>query len=135
MLEIPFSNKLYFQPEILYSSKGFKFDDEYQESNNRLNYIDLPLLLKFYITKNFNVVLGPQASFLLTAVSSSDSSYDADITGLNNLDFGLNLGLGIKFNTNMTLDLRYAPGLSNINKESDLNNKNSLFLVSLGYFF
>jgi cellobiose-specific phosphotransferase system component IIB len=135
MLEIPFSNKLYFQPEILYSLKGFKFDDEYQESNNRLNYIDLPLLLKFYITKNFNVVLGPQASFLLTAVSSSDSSYDADITGLNNLDFGLNLGLGIKFNTNMTLDLRYAPGLSNINKESDLNNKNSLFLVSLGYFF
>ena len=136
MVEVPITDRIFIQPELLYSSKGFKGDFDGSNLDNRFNYLDFPLLFKYFLTDEFNVVIGPQGSLLLSAVSSSDSRKDETINGIKGVDFGLNLGFGFKFKSNFAFDVRFSPGLSNINDRDNFDdiNKNSTFLLSVGYF-
>ena len=45
--EIPLNEKFSFQPELMYSIQGFSVDDKI----TRLNYLNLPLMGKYYFTK------------------------------------------------------------------------------------
>ncbi len=56
LAEIPLSEKFSFQPELLYSSQALN-----------LNYLNIPLMGKYYLTKGFSLEVGPQIGFLLSA--------------------------------------------------------------------
>jgi opacity protein-like surface antigen len=137
--EIKVIERLSIQPEVLFSTQGAKFDGgSLGDFDDKLNYINIPVLAKFYITKQFTVEGGPQLGFLVSAKSDGHDSKD----NFKSVDTGFNFGAGYNFTDNVSVNLRYTVGLSNI-ADYDVNDteeyfdspKNSVLALTLGYKF
>lgn len=125
------------QPELLYSKQGAKF----RGKDIDLDYVNVPVILKYYIVQGLNVQVGPQFGFVVddnlgkvfTDINEGVKAREFDVSGL--VGIGLDLPFGIR------LDGRYNFGLSDTFKSGseDVNfinpGKNSVFTVSLGYSF
>ncbi|MCK8520263.1 PorT family protein [Aquimarina sp. D1M17] len=140
LAEIPISEKFAFQPELLYSSQGNKVDESDFESTTKLDYLQVPLMGKFYVAEGLSLQAGPQVGFLLAANSEGEDNgvdFDEDVKDqLKTIDFGLNLGAGYQLDMGVFFDARYNLGLSNILDDSgDLSVQNSVFQFSVGYKF
>lgn len=161
-LSIKISEKFGLQPEVLYSNQGYKTKivenfDEYKIVAN-LNYISIPIMLKFYPAKKFNIEVGPQLSFLLNHkriveyspfAATFDPTIPNSITAevdyedlTQSIEFGLNTGVSYQINKNIIGTARYNFGISNVNKklispygEDKENDRNSVFQFSLNYLF
>ena len=129
MAEIPISNTFSFQPEVLYSGQGYSTGDY----TVALNYLNVPLMAKYYVHKGLSLEAGPQIGFLVN-VNDEGLGIEDDF---NTVDFGVNLGLGYKLNNGLNFSARYNIGLTDIYDISGINgkNKNGVFQVSVGYFF
>lgn len=157
-VEIPISEKFSFQPEFLYSAQGAKFEETFveqgisvdTETTIRLDYINVPLMAKYYVAEGFSLEVGPQIGILLTSeaeveasavvngetVSASETQDLKDDT--NGIDFGVNLGLGYTLENGLNFGARYNLGLSNVNDfegSDDIKTTNGVFQISVGYFF
>lgn len=68
-LAIPFGRFLGFQPEILFSQKGFKGSVEYLGQTYTIkrttNFIDIPLLIQVKPLPAITILAGPQYSYLM----------------------------------------------------------------------
>jgi hypothetical protein len=127
--EIPISDKFSFQPELMYSGQGYSFND----NTIALNYLNIPLMGKYYLTKGFSIEAGPQLGFLLSAKNEKTDVKDS----FNSFDFGVNFGLGYKLDNGLNFGARYNLGLTDINNldNSSSKNKNGVFQLTVGYFF
>lgn len=161
-LSIKLSEKFGLQPEVLYSNQGYKtrIEDVFEKRDieGNINYIAIPIMLKYYPAKKFNIEVGPQISFLLNhkalvKYSRNDISYDpafnnsltaeVDIEDqTQSIEFGLNTGVSYQINKNVIGTARYNFGISNVNKklispygEDKENDRNSVFQFSLNYLF
>lgn len=135
--ELMFGDKLAIQPEILYSSQGYKVEEEIMGRKHELNYnysyINIPVMAKYYVTEGLNLQAGPQIGFLMSA---KETESDTDIKdSLKSIDFGVNLGLGYKLANGIFFDARYNLGLSNINDLGDNKVHNGVIQISAGYSF
>lgn len=135
----------YFQPEAYFGSKGNKFIRVTTDNGNtvsaegkvRFTTFDIPLLFgtKFGANKlNFRVMAGPVVSFVLDKNNSFDSAYDqaTDFKNYKNQAIGLQAGAGVDVG-NISVDLRYEAGLSNISKSEKYSQKPNLFQLSVGF--
>jgi hypothetical protein len=149
--EIVISEKFSFQPELLYSAQGAKASGSEPgfgsfESEYKFDYLNIPLMAKFYVAEGFSLEAGPQIGFLLSAKDDWTETFDGFTdSGTDDLkdytkgiDFGLNFGLGYKMETGLNFGARYNLGLSNINDGEgfdDFKNQNSVIQISVGYMF
>ncbi|WP_452220680.1 porin family protein [Lacinutrix salivirga] len=151
--EIMISDRVSFQPEVLYSKQGanssFENELEKDEYKYSLDYINVPLLAKIYIAEGFSVVAGPQIGFLLNAEEeynyTSKSGVVRNISTTEDVkefykstDFSTSLGLGYQFDNGLNFGARYNLGLSNINDGNDTDdskNQNNAIQVSVGFMF
>lgn len=122
-----------------------------------LNYVNVPILAKYYLIKGLAVEVGPQFGFLVDGKiktqydTQSDevktSEFDAR-DYLETMDVSLNLGASYVFAKRMFVMARYNMGLSDIDEsinqlvddfETGVSNnfdfKNTGFTVALGYRF
>ncbi|KAF2081834.1 porin family protein [Flavobacterium sharifuzzamanii] len=121
---LPISDFVAIQPELLFTTKGSKL--EYNsafasgDAKFRLNYIELPLLVRVNVTKNFNIHAGGYASYLVSSKVSGNGTVDfdqnIDTDDLNKFDAGLSAGVGVDFNP-ISIGLRYNYGLTTVGKE------------------
>jgi hypothetical protein len=156
--EIMFSDKFSFQPELLYSAQGAKYEESESEAGFtynyeeklKLGYINVPLMAKYYVAEGFSIEAGPQVGFLISAkaeweetltgegVNETDSG-DEDIKDfVKGIDFGVNLGFGYRMESGLNFAARYNLGLSNINDgegSDDYSQQNNVIQFSVGYFF
>lgn len=131
--QIPLAAKFTFQPEVVYSAQGAKVDGGNGKFN--LGYINVPLMFKYAIAEKFNVEAGPQIGFLVSA-KAKEEGVSVDIKDeLNSVDFSIGLGASYDFTQNLSADVRYNAGVSNIAKESDSKIRNGVFQIGLGYKF
>ena len=138
LAEIIISEKFSVQPEILYSGQGFSNQNPQDYSRYKFDYINLPVIAKFYLTKSISLETGPQVGFLISSKNKSNlSNYEVD--GQKTIDFGLNLGAGFDLNNHVFFQARYNLGLTNINDETTTTNNfkytNSVIQFSVGYLF
>ncbi|WP_291858753.1 porin family protein [Marinilabilia sp.] len=134
--------KLAFQPELLYSMKGIKNTSSIMgvdfDQTTKLNYLDIPLMLKYNIAGGLNLQAGPQVSLLLSAENEYEGGGESETEDikeyLKGSDFGFNVGAGYDFGP-LGVDVRYNIGLSNISDEEDGDIKNSVIQVGLSYSF
>jgi len=154
--EIKFSEQFSFQPELLYSAQGSK--EEYSESfagetvdfeeKLKLDYINIPLMAKYYVSENFAIEAGPQVGFLISANAESEGTYngesesdDEDVKDFfKGIDFGLGAGVSYKLDGGLFFGARYNLGLANISDNGEDDNddfkiQNNVIQVSVGYFF
>lgn len=119
--EINVWKKFFIQPELLFSAQGAKFEyDDARDFKINLNYINIPVLAKYYITKEFNVEAGPQLGFLVSSKNISNE---------NSVDLGFNLGAGYNFTDNISVGIRYTVGLSDVYEYANNND-----IDGFGYF-
>lgn len=147
--KIPVSKGVSLQPELLYTTKGSKLNynnfvlgsGEYRFN---LNYLELPVLAVFNLSKNFNLHLGGYAAYLTNTniTDLKDNGTINEIAVLNASDFnrwdaGLVGGLGFDI-SNVTIGARYNYGLVEIGKKDNVagqltgNSKNSVLSVYVG---
>ena len=126
--EVPISEKFAVQPELLYSSQGTKWNFV-GGSNLKLDYVNLPVLGKYYIIERLSAEAGPVVGFLL--------STNAEKEDYNSLDVALAIGVSYKLNDHIFFSLRYNKGLTDINKNESITvkNQNNVFQIAAGYAF
>lgn len=132
--EFGVSESFSVQPELLYSVKGYSFEDfGNSDTDVKLNYISIPVMAKYYIADGVSLEAGPQIGVLVNAKSGDEDIRDF----INGLDYGVALGFGYKFDGGFNVSTRYTLGLSNINDENIFNskNQNNVFQLSVGYLF
>lgn len=127
---LKFSDKLGIQADLLYSQQGAEFDF----GKFDLDYVTVPIVLKYYLVQGLNVQLGPQFGFVV-----KDDVY-TDRVGLNsiqantkNTDVSGILGAGYDFPLGIRVDARYNFGFTDVLEDGE--GKNSLFSIALGYSF
>lgn len=153
---IRFSEAFAFQPELLYSMQGTKYSDSETEtilgeevtydydSKVNLSYIQIPLMMKWYAYDGLNFEFGPQVGFNVAAkydteqtITTSEGSIteqqDGDIEDAETVDFGLNIGAGYELPMGLNFGIRYGLGLTDVVK--DVDGKNSVFSLGIGYTF
>ena len=139
---LPVSDFVAIQPELLFTTRGSKleYNNALAQGNVKLklNYIELPLLVRVNITKNFNIHAGGYASYLVSAKSTGDGDFEFenqyDTDDFNKFDAGLAGGIGVDFNP-LSVGLRYNYGLTTIVKDGDDSSdaKNSNLSLYLSY--
>ncbi|MFO8129196.1 MAG: porin family protein [Bacteroidales bacterium] len=132
-------NKLYFQPEAMFKTKGGKLDREGTDFDYKvkLRTVDIPLMVGFRLINlkvaNLRIMGGPVASFLLNKeVSTDDKSEGLNEDDFKDVNWGLQVGAGVDV-LMLTLDLRYEFGLNDVYKVNDMDFKNNLFSIALGW--
>jgi len=136
---------LALQGELLYSTQGAELEAEgFDTSGNfvtltenlDLNYIQVPILAKFYLTKGLNLFVGPQFGFLTSAKFEDQDVSD----NFESISFSSLAGVGYQLENGFLAELRYAGDITDINKNDDGNFsieglRNQVFQIALGYKF
>jgi opacity protein-like surface antigen len=112
-LDVPIHYPFSFEPELLYSGKGFNaYTSDNQQFSQRTNYLDLPLLLKVKLVPGFNLVVGPSINFLLSTQNTftngfSSITQDAYIKDSNGYTKTVVAGvLGVSFDISPNVEIR-----------------------------
>jgi hypothetical protein len=145
-LDLPIVYPLSFAPEVLYSQKGYTSVTTYGQYRQRNDYIDVPLLAKFHIVPGFNIVIGPQISFLLSTTNTFDNGYSQTTQqNYNNSSNGYNKTMidgvaGVSFDIahNVELRARYTIDFDQINDNGDAyvpSYRNQVWQFGLGFKF
>ncbi|MEH0158057.1 porin family protein [Limibacter armeniacum] len=135
------SDAVAIQPEVLFSAQGAKTKEGDITAKTAFNYINIPVMAKFYLAEGFNLQVGPQLGILASAkakVEGDGADVDVDLKdSVNSIDFGLNLGAAYELESGLYFEGRYNLGLTDTAKdnESDDTYKNSVFSIGVGYFF
>jgi hypothetical protein len=152
-LNIHFTELFALQPEIAFTMKGSDGTETIYGDNYNItyteNYIEIPILLKFYIpiegarTIKPNLYVGPALAFKVASnveVSANGNSQTVDISNTTkDFDFGLAFGGGVGFVVGrgmLDLSLRYTLGLTSID-DSGANTTvtNGVFAIIANYAF
>lgn len=140
VMEALYDDKIAIQPEIIFSQQGFDYAQDGVERVFKLSYVHVPVMIKYYVSKNVYVESGPQIGFLYSAelnTTVDGEQMDIDIKeGMRSNDLSLNVGLGFQVKKHLNLTARYCYGLTNVvDRLPHKKFKNRIFQVSVGYFF
>lgn len=109
-------NRVFIQPEILYSNTGGEFEDI--RTGNTVIYsaifdrIDLPLMAGFKIARFFRVQAGPIVTIILDSeLTAGNPSVPID-SDPNTTTLGYQAGIGLDI-ANMIIDFKYEGALGN----------------------
>ena len=147
-VKLPINENFSIIPELLFSMKGFKVEDNALS----LSYIDIPIMANYQLESGLNFELGPYVGFLLAADAEGTDVKE----GMESVDFGIGLGLGYRLENGLGFGARYNLGLATLNKESttqeilydslgnpigtttvttDAYGKNSNIMISVSWLF
>ena len=154
-MEYRFNNKFSIAPEVVFAAQGAKrdgvelispteyFDVVYADN---LNYINVPVMLKFYVCPSLSIDFGPQLGINVyhkCTVKGKDDhkdykkTYDTDA---KSVDFGLGLGLTYNITKDVFVQGRYTMGLTDAYKKFlgatyPINSKNGNAQIAIGFRF
>jgi hypothetical protein len=134
----------------LYSMQGVKFTRQLlgasMDATFKLDYINVPIMLNYYLFKGFAIKAGVQPAFKasakLKAEASANGQSDSDSESISDYVQGFNLsipfGLSYEYES-FVLDARYNLGVTKAFKDNNGmgadDSKHSWFMFTLGYKF
>lgn len=147
---IPVCKLFSLQAELNYSAQGCKQTLINNETWNpvtgyytpaseekdpfRLNYLNLPVLVKYKTTSGFFVEAGLQAGWLLGAHVKSSNHGTADLKeAYKTFDLSWSAGVGYQLRNGLGVNLRYNRSLTDISKWEDYSTHNSVAQLGLIY--
>jgi hypothetical protein len=144
------SEGLRLQPELMYSAEGSIIDGKIGASStmatlfrNRINYLNIPLMLQFTKGSGFYAEVGPQLGFRLSAKykfenPTTTGGGQTSVTDMKNTTkgtaFSLGAGVGYELPSGIGLGLRYMFGLTDISTTST-SIKSNVLSIGLQYRF
>jgi opacity protein-like surface antigen len=118
---------------LMYTQQGWESKYEGKTSTQKLDYINIPVVVNFYVAKGLALKIGLQPGFLVNAKAESTdnkSSYES-------FNLSMPIGISYEFKNGITLDLRGTPALTaaNKNSNSDFKLRSDCSTLTIGYKF
>ena len=150
-IEYRFSNKFAIAPEVVFAAQGGKYDyDIYDEHgivigpnegthSYNVNYINVPVMLKYYIIPSLSIDLGPQLGINVysKATDKEPNEFNCGTTDIKDetkaIDFGVGLGMTYNITNDVFVQGRYTLGLTSVFEWGE--NKNGNAQIAIGYRF
>jgi hypothetical protein len=151
-LRVDLNETVGLQPEILYSTRGYKKSTSFGNLSNdtsivnSFSYIDFPFLLDIAIGDAAFINVGTQIGFIIDARQKGTVTFvsngnvqtqkidTSNILGIRTMEYALALGGGYKFNFPMAVSLRFVYGFTNLYEENKTGH-NIYFQFSTVYIF
>lgn len=156
-MEYRFNNKFSIAPEVVFAAQGGKNDGAVLNSptdyfdavyTDNMNYINVPVMLKYYVCPSLSIDFGPQLGINVyhkCIIKGKDGHKDYKETydyGKNakSVDFGLGLGLTYNISKDVFVQGRYTMGLTDAFKKVEgypvsFESKNGNAQIAIGYRF
>ncbi|XOV68807.1 MAG: porin family protein [Fluviicola sp.] len=147
-LHLPLNEYIGFQPELMYSQKGFEGSGTFlgQRYSYTLtsNHLDVPILFVVKPAPSISIVAGPQYSYLLSERSTFNSQFyseeefnEYEANDIRKNRFGVNVGFDININqfvisprASWDLHENHSDGTS-----STPRYKNEFYQLTVGFRF
>ncbi len=127
-----FNDNLGIQADLLYSQQG----GEFSAGDFNLDYVNVPILIKYFVSQGFNIQAGPQFGVVVNDDTQTVVGETINDIATNNFDVAGVIGLGYDLPMGLRVDGRYSFGLSDVPDERDFDKgKNSVITLSVGYSF
>jgi hypothetical protein len=134
LASIPIENNFYFQPEFVFSSEGAKITNI--SLIHHIDYINIPLLVKYKFDKGFSLEAGPQLGILLSSKDIQNQNTVNVTSATKSLDFAFAFGVNYQLpKQDLGFDIRYNAGITNIFSSTTYTIHNSVFQIGAFYFF
>ncbi|TSE09187.1 PorT family protein [Aquimarina algiphila] len=135
--EAMLTEKFGLQIETLYSRQGFEIRHQFREKRTvKINYIQVPILVKAYLLEGLNIQGGIQLGFKLNGEIDDSllvNDMDLESDAIKSFDFQLASGIEYKFKNGFFMQVRYSYGLSEIINDSEIHN--SVLSAGIGFMF
>ena len=112
---VPINSTIFFQPEIIYSLRGYRFPATSANSSGVVaqNYISVPLLLGYSATTKWKFLIGPEPGYLVWA----NSRFDGDNHNVtNNINYRFNVdatgGINYVITKGFEIETRFCFGVT-----------------------
>ena len=146
VMEYKFNPHFAIAPEVVFASQGGKFKavemtlydiDVNKKVTFNTNYINVPVMLKYYVSPAFSVDFGPQVGFnVYSKYKIEDTDKAIDIKDSTKaVDFGLGLGGTYNLTDNAFVQARYTMGLTKVFEGEFNNEKNGNIQLAFGMKF
>jgi hypothetical protein len=125
--EYKLSKKFSLMSNILYAQRGENGNSD--QSEIKLSYINMPIMIKYKLFKNFGIATGINLDMLLSVEGN-----DLDKDDFKKTDWGIPVGISYDISNHFQLGMIYNIGLSNIMKDDDqlVNNWGN---ITISYLF
>lgn len=142
--KIPVQKNLFIQPEVLYSSKGDRLNDQFGAiyQSVRLNYLNLPVLLNYRFDEKTSLAFGPEFGYLLSAQLVIDKGNNINVTKQYppKFDIGASMGLQYRLIKSTSIEIRYNYGFNTLysidavgNRYTEKKGANRVFQIGVNY--
>jgi hypothetical protein len=144
-LTVPLAQRLFVQPEVLYSGEGATYTDTSGTATLKLAYLEIPVLLGVDFssgpTSSVRIFAGPAVGFKVSC-SAELTSGGITLSGscasgtVKSTDYGVTGGAGFTMHLsrfNLNVDARYTLGLAKIVSGADVKNQG--FSIGAGLSF
>ncbi|MFN7704345.1 MAG: porin family protein [Chryseotalea sp.] len=130
-IQAPITEKLFFQPEVFYSQEGGELNVSGFTVKDELDFVNVPLLLKIAPAKSFNLVVGPQIGFLVSAKQDVNGT-KRDIEGVKSVNTSFSFGAGFNITDEIEIYGRYNIGLVNLNESNSGSSEIKMNTLQFG---
>ncbi len=134
-LKIRFIKLLALQPGIQLSTQGAAWENDEKLS---LIYMNIPIVVKFYVFRGLNLDVGPNIGLLLIGNwwNPYEEEWVSAIDDFTKVNFDIRLGINYEFNFGLVISTHLNTGVTNINAYgSEFPVNSSVFQLGVGYFF
>ena len=146
VMEYKFNPHFAIAPEVVFASQGGKvkavevnlFDltiTGKKKLTYNTNYINVPVMLKYYVAPSFSIDFGPQVGFNVYSKATVDGETFDLKDGTKTVDFGLGLGGTYNLTENAFVQARYTLGLTKVFDEDLNKEKNGNIQIAFGMKF
>ncbi|PZX56565.1 outer membrane beta-barrel protein [Algoriphagus chordae] len=126
------------EPGVYYSQKGHTRNESQIApvvKQDRLNYVDIPVLVRVNFLPFLNVFAGPQGSVLVSRkLEYEDGSSDTSMDPIKGYDISGVVGLGANLPLGLNAQVSYDIGFQSVNYYNQ-DVKNNVLKISLGFDF
>ena len=149
-MEYRFTSKFSIAPEVVFAAQGGKYEfkrniegiDVELKETDHVNYINVPVMLKYYVAPALSIDFGPQVGFNVYSKNTIEGKVEKlkekETTDMKKytktVDFGLGLGLTYNITEEVFIQARYTMGLTKVfNLDDDSKNGNGQ--IAIGFRF
>ena len=149
-MEYRFTSKFSIATEVVFAAQGGKYDfkrniegiDVELKETDHVNYINVPVMLKYYVAPALSIDFGPQVGFNVYSKNTIEGKVEKlkekETTDMKKytktVDFGLGLGLTYNITEEVFIQARYTMGLTKVFNVDD-DSKNGNGQIAIGFRF
>lgn len=131
-VEYRFSDIFAIESGAFYSMQGLKEGD----AKFKVDYVNIPVLVKAYIKNGFHVFVGPQLGFNVSEKVVITDWEDLKTDEIMPLDLSAVIGAGYQFKMGFLVSANYNIGVTNVaDNYGDEPSRHSVFQLNVGWRF